>query len=493
MTLARHSLALLLSVLVFACAAYFVPGASWSPVSRFSLTRALVERRSLEITDFAASTGDRAEVSGRFYTDKGPVPSFVAAPAYALFYAIARARHRVPAFRAEGTPLAPAQVVRPSPAFRNGLYLCSLTTAAVALAALAWALFDVLSRRVSREAAALGTLATCLGTPLFPYATSFFDHTVAAALLLTAFALLDPRAGPSEASGGPGGTEGPLRVGALERSASRTFAAGALLGLAVGTEYVVVVPAAFVAAAAFVRPRAPLSTLLLGAAVPLALLGAYHLACFGSPLRTGYSFITHPGFAAGQASGVFGIGWPRPSALFGILFGGSRGLFYVSPIALAGVVQAIRERRFRSDPAFAIGALVFSTLLLVNAGYYMWDGGRALGPRHLVPALGFVGIGIGYAFERHRALAAALAALSIVVIVSGTAAGLEVPSDVDVVFDYIVPSIRDGHLAHAPGASNLGLLAGLGPRWSLLPLAVLVVVAFVLSVRATSRCSPSPD
>ena len=120
---AGYALALLLSAFVFSSAAYFVPGASWSPVSRFCLTRALVERHSLEITDFVASTGDRAEVSGRFYTDKGPLPSFAAAPAYAVYYAIAKARHRVPAFRAEGTPLAPAQKVLPSPAFSDGLYV----------------------------------------------------------------------------------------------------------------------------------------------------------------------------------------------------------------------------------------------------------------------------------------------------------------------------------------------------------------------------------
>lgn len=465
MTRPGSALAALLSVCVFACAAYFVPGASWSPVSRFCLTRALVEHRSLEITDFVASTGDRAEVSGRFYTDKGPVPSFVAAPAYAVFYAMARARHHVPAFRAEGTPLAPAQKVLPSPAFRSGLYVCSLATSGVALALLSWALFDVLSRRVSREAAALGALTTCLGTPLFPYGTSFFDHTIAAALLLLAFALLDPMA---------------------TRSARNVFAAGVSLGLAVGTEYVVAVPAVIVGTAALARPRAPLAPLMLGAAIPLAMLGGYHFACFGSPLYTGYSFITNPGFAAGQASGLFGITWPRPAALLGILFGTSRGLFYVSPVALLGVVQAIRERRFRSDPAFAVGGLVFSALLLVNASYYLWDGGRALGPRHLVPALGFVGIGIGYAFERHRSLTAAVAGVSVVFVMLGTAVGLEVPEHVDVLFDYIVPQVRDGHLARVPGSSNLGLLAGLGARASLLPIAVLVVLAFATVMRAAS-------
>src|SRR5205814_4512392 len=134
----------------------------WSPVSRFCLTRAIVERGSLEITPFAASTGDRAEVSGRFFTDKAPVPSLLAVPAYSVFYAVARARHHTPAFRAEGTADSPAQKVVPSPAFRNGLYVCSVATAGLAFAGLAWALFDVLVRRVSREAAALGTLFALL-------------------------------------------------------------------------------------------------------------------------------------------------------------------------------------------------------------------------------------------------------------------------------------------------------------------------------------------
>jgi hypothetical protein len=472
---APRALVLLLGAVAFAGAAYFLPGASWSPVSRFCLTRAIVENGSLEITPFAPSTGDRAQVSDRYYTDKGPVPSVLAVPAYAVFYGVAKLRHKLPAYRAEGTPADPARHVAPSPAFRAGLYVCSLATSAVAFAGLSWALFAVLRRRVSLEAAALGTLATLFGTPLFPYATSFFDHTTAAALLFGAFALLDPMSG---------------------RTPRATLAAGTLLALAVGTEYVAALPAIVVGATAMVRPRAPApSRLLLGAAVPLALLACYDWVCFGSPMKTGYSFITHPGFAAGQSSGFFGITWPRPAALFGILFGSSRGLFYVSPLLLLALVQGIREWRRRRDPALLIGALVFSLLLLVNSSYYLWDGGRALGPRHLVPALGFAGVGTGYAFERLRPLAAALAGISVVIIVLGTAVGLEVPERLDVIFDYVVPNIREGHIARAPGASNLGLLCSLGPRASVVPLALGVVAAFVAATRLARRPLPdaSPD
>jgi hypothetical protein len=267
-------------------------------------------------------------------------------------------------------------------------------------------------------------------------------------------------------------------------------AAGALLGLAAGTEYVAVLPALVIGVAAMTPPRTKVATeLLLGAAVPLALLALYDWACFGSPFRTGYSFITHPAFTAGQSSGFFGIGWPRLSVLLEILFGRSRGLFYVSPLVLLGIVQGVREWRRRRDPGLAVGAVVFGVLLFVNGGYYLWYGGRALGPRHLVPALGFAGVGIGYAFERLRPLAAALTGVSLALIVLGTAVGLEVPSRIDVIFDYIVPNVQSGHLARAPGASNLGLLFGLGPHASLVPVALGVIAAFAGATRLSRRAS----
>jgi hypothetical protein len=449
-----------IAVVVFAIVAYFVPGASWSPVSRYCLTRAIVERQTFDITPCAPATGDRASVGERFYTDKAPLPSLLAVPAYAAFYGIAELRHRRPAFQASGTPDNPAQRVIVSPAFRTGLYVSSLSSSGFAAAGLAWALFDVLSRRVSREAATLGTLATLVGTPLFPYATSLFGHTIAAALSFGAFALADP-----------------LRT---RKTGSHDVWAGALLAMAIGAEYVAAVSALLIAGSIVLyrsraERRGTLERLVAGALAPIVVIATYQAACFGSPLRTGYAFVTHPAFAEGQAKGLFGITFVKPAALFGILFGSSRGLFYVSPVALAGVVAAIRALRTERDPALVVGGLVFTTLLLVNASYYLWDGGRALGPRHLVPALGFVGVGIGYAFERFRTTSAVLAGISITIVVLATAVSLEVPEGRDVVFGHVVPAIRRGAVAIVSGATNLGILAGLGKRASLIPVFALLI------------------
>lgn len=449
-----------IAVVVFLAVAYFVPGASWSPVSRYCLTRAIVERQTFDITPCAPATGDRASVGDRFYTDKAPLPSLLAVPPYAAFYVVAKLRHRLPAFQATGTTEDPAQRVVVSPAFRTGLYVSSLFSAGLAAAGLAWALFDVLSRRVSREAATLGTLVALIGTPLFPYATSLFGHTVAAALSFGAFALVDPR-----------------RAG---RPKSLDVWAGALLALSIGAEYVAAVPALLIAGSVILyRSReerwGTAKRLGIGALGPLAAVSAYHTACFGSPIRTGYAFVTHPAFAGGQSQGLLGITFVKPEALFGILFGRSRGLFYVSPVALAGVIAGIRALRAEKDPALVVGGLVFTSLVLINASYYLWDGGRALGPRHVVPALGFVGVGIGYAFDRFRTTAAVLSGISITIVVLATAVSLEVPEGRDVIFGYVIPAIRRSAIAIVSGASNLGLLAGLGKRASLVPVFTLVI------------------
>jgi len=469
---------------LFACA-YFGAGSTWNPVSRFCLTRAVVEQRSFEITPYVASTGDRAKVGERYYTDKAPVPSMLAVPGYAVFYALARAGGHAPEF--ELLPGADARSPRLSvnTVFRYGLWVSSATTAGIAAALLAVAIFEVLRRRAGVLAGTAGALATVFGTPLLPYATSFFGHTVAAAFLFGAFALVET---------------GPDRLG------RRWLLAGASLGLGCGSEYVVAVPAAILAGY-LVLNREPgtrwraASSLALGAALPLAFLAVYHGVCFGAPWRTGYGFIVRPAFASGHAQGLLGITYPKLEALFGILIGRSRGLFYVAPftaVAIAAVVVGYFRRRER---VLLVVALVVGSLLWINASYYMWTGGWATGPRHVVPALGFLGLGAGLAFSwsnAWRRIAVVIACLSALSMILTTAVGLETPPKLDAIFDYLVPQLRAGKIARQPGASNLGLELGLGRRASVIPLLTwLSVGAWWLTERARSieaaRSASAPE
>jgi hypothetical protein len=474
------SLRQLLFGYLFVCCAYFVPGASWNPVSRFALTRAIVETASFEITPYAASTGDRAQVGDRFYSDKAPIPSLLAVPAYAAFHAIAKLGGKQPAFEAQGTSEQPARRVRVSPAFRAGLFVCSASTSGLAGAVIGVALYELLRRRVSEGAAVAGAVASVLATPLYPYATSFFGHTIAAAFLIGSFALVVTAPEPA--------------------SKGRLIAAGAALGAAAGSEYLAAVPAAVLALWFVARaPRGSRSRVAAlvggGALLPLALVAAYHQACFGAPWRTGYAFVKRPMFAAGHAQGISGITYPKLGALLGLSFGHARGLFYVTPACAVALLAGIAAWRRERWPELPAAGAAFGALLLANASYYMWDGGWATGPRHTVPALAFLGLGFGFGFAepRWRVPVFVLATFSALVVVLTTAVGLEAPPHGDAIFDYLLPELRAGHIARISGASNLGLELGLSRRLSVVP--GLVWMAFgawwLAEIRAPTSRAPS--
>jgi hypothetical protein len=164
---------------LFGVFAYFIPAATWNPVSRFSLTRAIVEERSLRIDRYVDSTGDRAFFDGHWYTDKAPVPALLAVPAYAALHALQTVRRQAPDFQATGTPESPARHVTVNTAFARGLYVCSASTASLAGALLGVLVFEVLRRRFGGRTALVASAATMLGTPILPYATSFYGHVVA--------------------------------------------------------------------------------------------------------------------------------------------------------------------------------------------------------------------------------------------------------------------------------------------------------------------------
>jgi hypothetical protein len=264
------------------------------------------------------------------------------------------------------------------------------------------------------------------------------------------------------------------------------LAAGALLGMAVLTELPAALAVAVLAAYAWRRlgpgeRRRGLALLAAGALPPLVVLGAYHTAAFGHPLRTGYAHVVYPTFAAGMAQGWFGISWPRPSALFGMLFGRSRGLLYLSPVLALGFVGLVRGL-WRPGPggrepaALGVSLGVVAALALLNAGYYMWWGGAALGPRHLVPALPFLAIGLPLAFARDRPwwiVGGGLLGISVVNQLAAVAVSPLVPFGPDVLTGHVWPHLLAGRVAILPGASNVGLLLGLRGWTSLLPLLAL--------------------
>jgi hypothetical protein len=285
----------------------------------------------------------------------------------------------------------------------------------------------------------VGSEIAVLGTPILPYSTSFYGHVVAGAFLVGAVYLLSRAREPSRAD---------------------ALASGACLVAAVGSEYLVAV---------------------------------YHSVCFGAPWRTGYSFITLPQFAAGHASGLLGVRGPTLEALWGLSFGGRRGLFYVAPVALVGLVGLVLAALRGRDPGARVGLACVVALTWFNASYYMWWGGAAAGPRHLVPVMGFLAIGVAFAWRSlpGRVLVVVLGAVSFANVLVITAVGLEAPEFDDVLRRYAWPAFLEGKVARLSGASSLGLKLGFRSWVSLWPLGLWLVVGQIYVLRLL-RASQAP-
>ncbi len=477
------SQAALLALLLFSTYAYFLPAPAWNESSRFDLVRSLVERQRLDIDPYHRNTEDKAFRLGHYYSDKAPGAALLAVPAYAAYYGW---------LRMTGAPLpqaVPESVLRGRPGgrpevagermflnatFRRAVYLCNLSTNVLAGTALGVLFFLALARAaVPLGWALVQTAALALGTPVFAYSTMFFGHVLAGTALFGAFLLLSPLF---------------QEAGQETWGARRLAGAGALLGLAVLCE----LPAGLGLAAlgVYAIGRLPqgqrvrgVGWIALGLAPPLILLAGYQLAAFGSPLSTGYGHLSNPRFAEGMGQGVLGVSWPRPGALVGMLLGRSRGLLYLSPVLLLGFVglgRALAARKTRAEAALAVAVVV--SFLLMSAGYYMWWGGAALGPRHVVPALGFLALGllwVGSPGDRAwlrgalGGLLVVLGAVSVINQIGAVAVTPLVPFGDDVLVDHVYENLLAGKVAILPGSLNGGMLLGLRGPTSLLPLLLL--------------------
>ena len=414
--------ALSVFLLLFLTYAGFFQASTWGAACRFDLARALAERGTIVIDAYQANTGDKALVHGTYYSDKAPLPSFLAVPGVWLGHAIR------------------ATLGRPG---RDAVWLAMTAGLAVILAtglltAAGGAVFYRIlrDRGTARETAWLATFFVFLGTTLFPYGTLLQGHAPAAAWLLFFFHAAFP-AGSANSG---------------ERLA-RWLLAGVAASGALATEYLTGPPLAILGVTALLRhPRAAgrrAAWMAAGAAPGLALLGAYHDAAFGSPFALGYQHVALPFFQRKMSGGLLGIGAPDPRVALRLLFGTYRGLFFACPVllvAVPGLGAWLRDRARR--PEAIAGLLVAAYYLLLNAGYSSWHGGWAIGPRHLVPAIPFLGFGLASALERRPRVAGGLGALSVLFMLAATAVQPEVPEEIgNPIFRHLLPHFVAGELS----------------------------------------------
>ncbi|MBI5239949.1 MAG: hypothetical protein HY926_05725 [Elusimicrobia bacterium] len=422
---------LALFCLLFLAAAYFQhPEEYDNSASRFYLLSAMVDEGRLDIGSFAGQTVDVAPYAGKTFSNKAIGTPLLAAPAYA--------------FLRKATGLG-----RGGPLSLEARYVTRVWAVGIPFALQGVVLYRLLLLFGALPGAAfLAALAYGLGTVAWLHATLFSGHQTAASFTFFAFAWL------AALTRRPGaGVWGWLGAGLCA-------GLGALADYLAGWCALVLAVYALGRASRWSQRQAFLG----GLAVCAGVLAAYNAACFGSPFTLAY---VHMGrhFAAGTGQGIFGVGWPRADALLGVLASPARGVFFIMPVLLSclpGFVAMLGRPRLRAEGWVCLA--VAGGLVLVNAGYFSWQGGWTFGPRYVVCALPFLVLPAAFAFDRLWFFPLFL--LSAGQIFSAVAVTPNVP---EYVRNPLVETMRP-LWGYGAGALNLGLGLGFVGVWAALPL-----------------------
>ena len=390
-------------------------GIKHNALIRMAATFSIVRDGSLQVDQEAPFSRDKAYFEGHYYSDKAPGMTLMATPVVAIVEGIAHLA---------GVDTAPVQAGKLSNFLLLAAQVATAFTSGVAFVLLVAAIYmGARGLGLSQSAAAFGSLCYGIGTPAFGWATMFFGHIATGSCLYLAFAVIHATTP----------TDTPSR-----RLILRGLAVGGLLGWACVIEYTTAAPALIVAIYGLGRlrnfPRADVTTMLVGvvaggavAVIPLAI---YDQVAFGSPWRIGYQFVV--GFDE-MKQGSMGFSLPKAWVAWEILFGSFRGMLWLSP--LLAVLPFAWYAAWRRFPGDTLAVLVGVPILyvIINAGYFDWSGAASTGPRHLVPALAFIGLPFAFLWDTWsrpalRGVLLALLALSSAISVACAAVTMASPN-----------------------------------------------------------------
>lgn len=357
----KVSIECLLFLLAFVNYAYFFhrePG--WNINSRLSLTYALVDYGTVRIDNYhehpAFYTGDKAFFNGHYYCDKIIGTSLLGTIPYGMLR-IALGRNI-----AERFPDLARYITRVF-----SVSLCGALAVAV--------LYNILLLFSATQLTALVlSLFFAFGTMFFPYNTVFYPYAPAVLCVLIAFRKI-------------------LLFSPTNARTGDYILIGLPLGGALLFEYTFGIVVVALLILMLVKHRPPLSRLMVtGVGIVIALFPfiIYTLSIFGT-ITIPYRYEVSPIFREGMTKGIMGITRPNLTVLYYITIHPYRGIFFLSPFlvfSFIGAVLWLARKQFVPETLVNLGIIL--GYLLFNSSYYMWWGGWASAPRHLMPSIPFM-------------------------------------------------------------------------------------------------------
>ena len=335
---------------------YFPRIQSANELPRVYLVKAIADDHTFAIDRGVARWGGTADVSpykGHQYSNKAPGSSLIVVP----FYVALRT------FIGE-------------PSLAATLWLCRFIAGVIPALWFLWLLWGFLERYAPDPAIRrLVLVAYGLGSMAMTYALLYYSHQLSTVCIagawIYALDVIDKRRG----------LRAMAAVGLLAGAAPLVDYQAAFAGVPLVVYLVVrmwgrrdLLPALGIAAAC--------------AAIPIAILLAYHAACFGSPLRTGYD--TSETFAHFHKQGFLGMSSLRWVAFRGSLWLPDNGLLVLSPWVLLAIPGGIvLWRRGDRGLVITIASIALIYILFISSITF-WRGGWGVGPRYITVMLPFL-------------------------------------------------------------------------------------------------------
>ncbi len=455
---------------------YFYQDSGWNGNSRFGLIFAIVREGRLTIDTFhnqeGTVTGDKSFFNGHYYSDKVIGPAIVGAVLYAPLYWIKRNFNLIS-----------------QPAAKIILTFLVIGLPSAIAGSLIYILCLYLSKR--RLHAYVITLAIALGTLFFPYSIIFFSHQFSSSLLFIAFCMIfflkeKPELWQDWYL---------FVIGLLTGWALISEIPTAIIIFALAIYYISIVwrSHTYPRFRSFILP-------ILGGSIPVVLQLFYNKVCFGNFFSTGYTYVNSPIFNSAMSQGLMGIHWPDLRVLFYMTLHPTMGIFWQSPVLLfsiTGAVVMFIEHRYRSEAILVVWIIV--SYLVIMSGYYMWWGGRALGPRHIIPILPYFCVLFAFVPKRLTWPLVIFCLISIGQMFIGAANTVLVPEkmiekintlgffEYSNLYSYGLKELIAGHFTQNLGQRIFGL-----KNWnSLIPVLGVVVWVTIYFVKEQNRDIPS--